>query len=62
MTQDGEESSSFIGQIVEKTIDALRAREEFDEAMLTRLVELAKSNDLSNYTSVVDALADMEEA
>ena len=62
MADEGTGQSSFVDQIVEKTLEALDGRGEFDEPTLTRIGELAKAKGLSSFASVVNALVGVEEA
>ena len=57
MVDESTGQSSFVDQIVEKAMEALSGLKEFDEAALRRIGELAKAKGLSDYASVVDALA-----
>ena len=61
MTEENPESTLFINQIVKNTLDALINREEFDEATLTRLNELAAAKGLSSFRAVVNALVGPQE-
>ena len=53
--------TSFVDQIVEKTLEELLEREEFDEETLKRLSDLAHIKGLSDSASVVKALMGVEE-
>ena len=57
---DGEQSSLFIEQIIESTLEALSENEAFDEETLGRLRELASSSGLTNFERIVEALVSGE--
>lgn len=61
MSPDDTPIKPLISQIVEKTFDKIRDLKEFDEATLNRLENLAKSNDLVTFASIVTALTTVEE-
>ena len=53
---DGEQSSQFLEQIIETTLEALSENASFDEETLVRLRGLVASSDLTNYERIVEAL------
>ena len=55
-----EQSSLFLEQIIESTLEALSVNETFDEETLVRLRELASSTGLTNFADIVEALVSGE--
>ena len=62
MPKKDAQSSQLVDQIIEKTLEALGDRHEFDEATVGRLRDLAEAKGLSKFESVVNALVGDEEA
>ena len=56
MSDEGQ-TSQFVDQIIEKTLQALSENPFFDDETLSRLKELANSSGLTNDQRVVDALS-----
>ena len=54
---DEEQSSHFLEQITESTLQALSENDSFDEETLARLRVLVASSDLTKYERVVGALS-----
>ena len=55
------ERASFVSQIVEQTLEALRGQESFDEEAIRRVAALASTGGLRTWESVVRALVGGEE-
>ena len=56
MSDEGQ-TSQFVDQIIEKTLEALSENPSFDDETLSRLSELANSTSLTNDQRVVEALS-----
>ena len=54
---DKEQSSQFLDQIIESTLQALSENNSFDEETLGRLRGLVALSDLTRYERVVEALS-----
>ena len=57
---DEEQSSLFLEQIIETTLEALSENDAFDEETLGRLRKLANSSGLTNFERIVEALVSRE--
>ena len=51
-----EQSSQFLEQIIESTLEALSNDDAFDEETMHRLRKLANSSGLNSFEGVVEAL------
>lgn len=56
MSDEGQ-TSQFVDQIIEKTLQALSENPSFDDETMSRLRELANSTSLTNDQRVVEALS-----
>ena len=54
---DEGQTSQFLDQIIERTLQALSENPDFDEETLARHKELAGSSDLTDFEKVVAALS-----
>lgn len=54
---DEDQSSQFVDEIVECTLQALSENPAFDDVTLTRLRELAGVSELASFEKVVEALS-----
>ena len=54
---DEDQSSQFVDEIVECTLQALSENPAFDDVTLTRLRELAGVSGLASFEKVVEALS-----
>ena len=54
---DEGQTSQFVDQIIERTLEVLSENPDFDEETLARLKELADSSDLTDFEKVVAALS-----
>ena len=54
---DAGQTSQFVDQIIERTLEVLSENPDFDEETLARLKELAGSSDLTDFQKVVSALS-----
>ena len=50
---DEGQTSQFVDQIIERTLQALSENPDFDEETLARVKELAGSSDLTDFEKVV---------
>ena len=57
---DEEQSSQFLEQIIEATLEALSENAAFDEETLARLRGVVASADLTKYERIVEALGNGE--
>lgn len=56
-----EHNPKFIDQIIERTLQSVSEREDFDDDILKRLRELAKTSGLSDEKRVIEALKGPED-